>query len=187
MRTQGRFLETAPNVNQQNKKDISNQFRTTNLNFKSSHKENFESVNPSLPSNTQDTNNRPSTSQRNEIKGMNKQNTFMQNNLYTGGPQPSLGAQRSTQTYIKSEKALLKIEDVHVKKFVDYSSKYGLGYLLSNNSTGVYFNDSTKIIYNPRKKFFEYMERKGNEKIDNMISHPFEDYPKELTKKVTLL
>ncbi len=31
------------------------------------------------------------------------------------------------------------------------------------------------------------MERKGNEKIDNMISHSFEDYPKELTKKVTLL
>lgn len=36
--------------------------------------------------------------------------------------------------------------EVHVKKWVDYSTKYGLGYLLSDGSTGVYFNDSTKII-----------------------------------------
>lgn len=37
-------------------------------------------------------------------------------------------------------------QEVHVKKWVDYSTKYGLGYLLSDGSTGVYFNDSTKII-----------------------------------------
>jgi len=36
-------------------------------------------------------------------------------------------------------------------------------------------------------RYFEYMERRGNEKIDNMVSHSFDDYPKELTKKVTLL
>ena len=36
--------------------------------------------------------------------------------------------------------------EVIVKKWVDYSSKYGLGYLLSNGTTGVFFNDSTKII-----------------------------------------
>jgi len=36
--------------------------------------------------------------------------------------------------------------DTYVKKWVDYSSKYGLGYLLSNGMIGVFFNDSTKII-----------------------------------------
>ncbi len=37
--------------------------------------------------------------------------------------------------------------DTHfVKKWVDYSSKYGLGYLLSNKSTGIYFNDCSKIV-----------------------------------------
>jgi polo-like kinase 1 len=36
--------------------------------------------------------------------------------------------------------------EVWVKKWVDYSSKYGLGYILSNGSIGVFFNDSTKII-----------------------------------------
>ena len=33
-----------------------------------------------------------------------------------------------------------------VRKWVDYSSKYGLGYLLSDRSTGIFFNDRTKTI-----------------------------------------
>ena len=44
------------------------------------------------------------------------------------------------------EKGLQLHSEIHVKKWVDYSTKYGLGYLLSDGSTGVYFNDSTKII-----------------------------------------
>lgn len=48
-----------------------------------------------------------------------------------------------------------------VKKWVDYSSKYGLGYLLSNMATGVFFNDSTKIIIDPNGKNFYYYERKA--------------------------
>jgi hypothetical protein len=47
-----------------------------------------------------------------------------------------------------------------VKKWVDYTVKYGVGYLLSNGNTGVFFNDYSKIIYNPNYKYFEYMERK---------------------------
>lgn len=34
---------------------------------------------------------------------------------------------------------------VWVSKWVDYSNKYGLGYQLSNNIFGAYFNDSTKM------------------------------------------
>ena len=37
--------------------------------------------------------------------------------------------------------------EITVKKWVDYSSKYGLGYVLSNGIFGVFFNDSSKIIY----------------------------------------
>ena len=44
------------------------------------------------------------------------------------------------------EKGVQLHSEIHVKKWVDYSTKYGLGYLLSDGSTGVYFNDSTKII-----------------------------------------
>jgi polo-like kinase 1 len=44
-------------------------------------------------------------------------------------------------------------------KWVDYSSKYGMGYLLSNDSTGVYYNDSTKLILDPKTTYLEYMIR----------------------------
>jgi polo-like kinase 1 len=85
--------------------------------------------------------------------------------------------------------------EIYVKKWVDYSSKYGLGYLLSNGFTGVFFNDSTKIILDIRTKYhnsiidstFEYMERRGTEKQDAVDCYSINDYPKDLQKKVTLL
>lgn len=46
-----------------------------------------------------------------------------------------------------------------VTKFVDFSSKYGLGYMLSNGSYGVLFNDSTKIILHSNLYHFDYIER----------------------------
>lgn len=79
--------------------------------------------------------------------------------------------------------------EVHVKKWVDYSTKYGLGYLLSDGSTGVYFNDSTKIILDKNNDTFEYIEKKPGEKIDTILRYTMQDYPqeRELQKKVTLL
>jgi len=74
-----------------------------------------------------------------------------------------------------------------VKKWVDYSSKYGLGYLLSNGSAGVFFNDSTKIILDSKGRKYEYIERKGADKQDVVTVHPLYDYPRDLQKKVTLL
>jgi len=52
-----------------------------------------------------------------------------------------------------------KEAEVWVKKWVDYSSKYGLGYYLSNEATGVFFNDSTKIVLDPNGYHFDYIER----------------------------
>jgi polo-like kinase 1 len=40
----------------------------------------------------------------------------------------------------------IPLPSVWVQKWIDYSSKYGLGYLLSDNTAGVFFNDSTKIV-----------------------------------------
>ena len=51
--------------------------------------------------------------------------------------------------------------EVWVKKWVDYSSKYGVGYYLSNDAIGVYFNDQSKIILDPNGYHFDYYERKG--------------------------
>ena len=50
---------------------------------------------------------------------------------------------------------------VWVTKWVDYSTKYGLGYLLSDQSAGVFFNDSTKIVAENRGTSFYYYERKA--------------------------
>ena len=81
----------------------------------------------------------------------------------------------------------LKGPDTWVKKWVDYSSKYGLGYLLSNGFSGVFFNDSSKIILNPATSQFNYIERRMTDKQEIISTHSMNDYPKELQKKVTLL
>lgn len=55
-------------------------------------------------------------------------------------------------------------EEVWVKKWVDYSSKYGLGYHLSNASVGVFFNDATKIVLDPNSYHFDYIERRQTDR-----------------------
>ena len=70
-----------------------------------------------------------------------------------------------------------------VRKWIDYSSKYGIGYVLSNGNFGVYFNDSTKILSSNEDHFF-YIERVQREDVP--IKYYFKDYPMELKKKVSL-
>jgi len=81
--------------------------------------------------------------------------------------------------------------EVYVKKWVDYSSKYGMGYLLSNDSTGVYYNDSTKLILDPKSTYLEYMVRTKHpdsaKKVDVVQAHTLEKYPADLKKKITLV
>ena len=81
----------------------------------------------------------------------------------------------------------LKGPEAWGKKWVDYSSKYGLGYRLSNGACGVFFNDSTKIVLDPAGHMFDYMERQGPERQDVIQNHTLTNFPKELQKKVTLL
>jgi len=80
------------------------------------------------------------------------------------------------------------LSDISVKKWIDYSSKYGLGYILSDGNVGVYFNDSTKIIYKPNGANFIYIERNSAEKTEIITPHVFsEEFSKDLNKKVILL
>ncbi len=80
---------------------------------------------------------------------------------------------------------------VWVVRYVDYTSKYGLGFLFNTGSAGVYFNDSTKIVLSPDGKVFQYIERKRRESggANDHCSqkHRIDNYPPELQKKVTLL
>jgi len=70
--------------------------------------------------------------------------------------------------------------DISVLEYVDYSAKYGVGYLLSDNSFGVFFNDSTKILYEPEEKLFHYLDRKTAEKEEDVKTFQAQHYPREL-------
>jgi len=73
--------------------------------------------------------------------------------------------QRNAQTAGDGRKVVQPREaEVWVKKWVDYSTKYGLGYYLSNEATGVFFNDSTKIVLDPNGHHIDYMERRSSDR-----------------------
>ncbi|KAL7489666.1 hypothetical protein ACHAW6_015362 [Cyclotella cf. meneghiniana] len=77
-----------------------------------------------------------------------------------------------------------------VTRYVDYTSKYGLGFLLNDGSSGVYFNDSTKAVLSTDDDKFIYIERKKgiDGSTEPISSYTLADYPIDsLKKKVTLL
>ena len=80
-----------------------------------------------------------------------------------------------------------------VTRYVDYTSKYGLGFLLNDGCSGVFFNDSTKIALDNDSTSFQYVERRHSEpnelrRVDVLVgSHNLEQFPEKLNKKVTLL
>lgn len=50
---------------------------------------------------------------------------------------------------IKNPEPVLDMTILWVSKWVDYSNKYGFGFQLSNDSIGVLFNDTSRIILSP--------------------------------------
>ena len=86
-----------------------------------------------------------------------------------------------------SEESNSEYLDTRVKKYVDYSSKYGLGYLLYNGFYGVTFNDKSKIVLNPNTNYFFYIEGIKANNQETIISYNMNEYPNNLNKKVTLL
>ncbi|EGR28152.1 protein kinase domain protein [Ichthyophthirius multifiliis] len=81
----------------------------------------------------------------------------------------------------------LEINMISVTQWIDYSDKYGIGYVLSNGNTGVYFNDSTKIIYDLNTNIVQYMEKNKNSQENSEKQFFMEQNPPELKKKVNIL
>ena len=83
------------------------------------------------------------------------------------------------------------VAKVWVVRYVDYTSKYGLGFLFNTGSAGVYFNDSTKIVLSADGTVFQYTERRRRDSSmgseHSSQKHLITSYPPELQKKVTLL
>jgi hypothetical protein len=81
------------------------------------------------------------------------------------------------------------LNEVHVIKWVDYTSKYGMAYILSDGSSGLHFNDNTKIVQDNKGIRLDYAEKKDKEAggKEEVMSYRVSDYPKELQKKVALV
>jgi polo-like kinase 1 len=82
---------------------------------------------------------------------------------------------------------------VWVTDYADFSQKYGLTYKLSSGHTGVHFNDSTKMAWEPITSRVEYYAR-IKETINGVVhaqdsrsSFHMDTFPDTLNKKVTLI
>lgn len=159
-----------------------NKFQTNNV----SNGENPMLISGSRPLTTtigNNTNNTNYNSTKGRVDSINMKDSLKNININNNNP-TSRGETKKDFSPMSNN---LQGPDTWVKKWVDYSSKYGLGYLLSNNSTGVFFNDSSKIVLDSKGVNFNYIERRSSDKQEIVTSHTLSDYPKELQKKVTLL
>ena len=68
-----------------------------------------------------------------------------------------------------------------IVKWVDYSDKYGFGYQLSDDSFGVIFNDTSKMVLIPDSNQIQYIDQFAQEHF-----YTKEWCPSELQKKLTL-
>ena len=74
--------------------------------------------------------------------------------------------------------------EIWIKTWLE-SSKYGLGYVLSNNWVGVTFNDKTKIISDTLGENIQYMSIAKNS--EQVVKFKVDDFPEFLYKKVMLM
>lgn len=119
----------------------------------------------------------------------------------SGHDEPPLSAHSSASSVVAAAKRLREIRaetetlppaapaTLWVSQWVDYTSKYGMGYMLSNGSAGVYFNDSTKVVATRDDAFFEYLERTSEaaNATEQRVRYAAGEHDAALTKKVTLL
>lgn len=99
----------------------------------------------------------------------------------------SLRTSKTTTTKMVSE---VRAPELFILTHLELS-KYGFGVLFSNHNVSIVFNDSSKIVSDPRGNF-EYIER--TRRLRTGVRAPpvrkrytLTNYPVELKKKVTLL
>ncbi|CAK83826.1 unnamed protein product (macronuclear) [Paramecium tetraurelia] len=114
-------------------------------------------------------------SQAERIKTLTEGINYLKENQQTQKKQ-DLNLENNNQPQFSKEN-----EVTYVIKCCDYQSKYGIGYVLSNNNCGILFNDATKIIQ-CNKQQFNYIDKQ------NLIQdYQYDNYPSDLDKKVNLL
>lgn len=68
------------------------------------------------------------------------------------------------------------LEEPYIKKWVDYSNKYGVGYTLTNDACGAYFNDNSKLVVSSDNFCLHYFD-KGPDRVEVKESYTMKNYP----------
>ena len=77
------------------------------------------------------------------------------------------------------------VDNIVVKKYIDISSKCGIGYILTNGDVGAYFNDGTKLVIIKDSFNIIYIDSKGNKKKIFLDDNYIND--NDLLKKIKVL
>lgn len=87
----------------------------------------------------------------------------------------------------KSATAKTKWEEVFVERWVDYSSKYGVAFLLSNQTVGVYYKDASVIASRLASKTFTFVDSKHQKsQVEYQFSNCNQTLSDELQSKLSL-
>jgi len=76
-----------------------------------------------------------------------------------------------------------QFEYEYVKKWVNMSEKFGVGFILNSGIIGILFNDKSKIILSNFGITFHYIGYKES----SHSTYTLFNHPKELSKKVSIL
>ncbi len=62
----------------------------------------------------------------------------------------------------------------YVKKWVNYSEKFGIGFILNNGIIGIFFNDKSKIVLSNFGITFHYFTAKSGKQFNtfNILNYP---------------
>ena len=109
--------------------------------------------------------------------------------IATISPRPAMTDRvvASVPVLLSSPRHLLGEASVWITKWLDYSAKYGLGYVLSSRSLGVLFNDLSKMTLGTDGSTIVYSVKSEGEKQETVSTYTLITFPKTLQKKVTLL
>eukprot|EP01061_Rhynchopus_euleeides_P040148 TRINITY_DN68986_c0_g1_i1.p1 TRINITY_DN68986_c0_g1~~TRINITY_DN68986_c0_g1_i1.p1 ORF type:complete len:247 (+),score=105.34 TRINITY_DN68986_c0_g1_i1:37-741(+) len=83
-------------------------------------------------------------------------------------------------------------QETSVTCYADFTSKYGLAYLLNNGNVGVSYNDSTKMVWHVDTNTVQYVSRGRSTDpsvapAEEKLYCTIDEYPDSLRKKITLI
>ncbi|WVQ80413.1 hypothetical protein IAT38_002518 [Cryptococcus sp. DSM 104549] len=78
---------------------------------------------------------------------------------------------------------------VFVVSWLDYCTKYGMGFAMTDGTVSVHYNDSTSLVLAPGKRYFDDIRPRGNDDLSQNVrrNHNIDRYPSDLKNKVYLL